>query len=308
MEMKSMRIAYGEALVKLGEKNDKTVVLDADLAHATMTSLFKEKFNDRFFNVGIAEQNLMSMAAGLSLTGNIAFASTFALFGSGRAYEQVRNSICYSNLNVKIALTHSGLTVGEDGGSHQSIEDIALMRVIPNMTVVVPCDAIETEKIVFAISEIEGPVYLRIARLPVPIFTKPEDDFSIGKCNVVKQGSKVCIFATGIMVYKALEAANMLEADGIATTVINVHTIKPIDKDFIIEMAKNHENLFSIEEHSVIGGLGSAIAEVLIKEYPKKLDIIGVNDVFGESGVPDDLLDYHGLSSEKIYNYIKIKN
>lgn len=300
MEKKSMRVAYGEALIKMGHKYENVVVLDADLAHATMTNLFQSEFPDRFFNVGIAEQNLMGMAAGFALAGNIPFASTFALFGAGRAYEIIRNSICYGNLNVKIALTHSGLSVGEDGGTHQAIEDISLMRTIPGMVVLVPSDATETEKAVEAAIQHEGPVYIRIGRPVVPTYTNEATPFKIGKANILKEGNKVCIFSMGLLTYPALQVAEELEKQGVSTTVVNMHTIKPIDAECILKMAKTHEHLFSLEEHSVIGGLGSSIAEVLVKEYPKKLSMLGVQDVFGESGKPDDLLDYHQLTAPKI--------
>lgn len=301
MEQKAIRVAYGEALAKLGEENKDIVVLDADLSHSTMTAMFKAKFPERFFNAGIAEQNMMTMAAGLSIIGKIPFVSTFAVFGTGRAYDQIRNSISYGNLNVKIALTHSGISVGEDGGSHQSIEDIALMRSIPNMIIISPCDAVETEKAVIALARMKGVAYLRMGRMSTDIITNDKTPFEIGKANILKEGSDICIFATGIMVAEALHAAEMLEKDGKSTSVVNIHTIKPIDRKTIIEMAKKHNALVSVEEHSIIGGLGTAISEVLSDECPKQLLRIGINDEFGQSGTPKELLKAYGLTSEEIY-------
>jgi transketolase len=303
--VKALRIAYGEALLELGEKNDKVVALDADLAHATMTCTFGDKFKDRHFNVGVAEANLMGVAAGMALSDFIPFASTFALFGAGRAFEQIRNSICYPKLNVKVAVTHSGLTVGEDGGSHQSIEDIALMRTLPGMTVIVPCDAVEVRKAIFAAAEYDGPVYLRLARLPAPIFMKDDYEFKIGKANVLKDGTDICIFATGIMVYKALEAAEELLKEGINASVVNIHTIKPMDKETVIEMATKAGKVITVEEHSIIGGLGSAVAEILIENAPVKMKRIGINDIFGQSGTPDELLNHYGLTKENIIKTAK---
>ncbi|HWR45908.1 transketolase family protein [Sporomusa sp.] len=304
-ETKALRIAYGETLVELGAQREDIVVLDADLAHATTTYLFGEKYKERFFNVGIAEQNMMGVAAGLAITGFTPIASTFAIFGTGRAYEQVRNTICYPKLNVKLALTHSGVTVGEDGGSHQSIEDISLMRGIPNMTVIVPCDAIQMKKALIAAVNMEGPVYLRVARPPSPVFTDENESFEIGKANVMKDGKDVAIFATGLMVYEALTAAEELAKQGIDAAVVNVHTIKPIDKDVIVSMARKTKKIISVEEHSVIGGLGSAIAEVLSEEKPVKLKRIGVQDLFGQSGTPDQLLEHYGLTSANIMKTAK---
>ena len=305
MEKKATRNAYGDALKKLGEINKNVVVLDADLSGSTMTKTFKSAFNDRFFNMGISEQNMMGAAAGFAIAGKIPFASTFAIFGAGRAFEIIRNSICYPKLNVKIAVTHAGISVGEDGGSHQAIEDIALMRSIPNMTVIVPCDALETEKAIFAAAEFNGPCYLRMARPATRIITTDSTPFTIGKANILKEGSEICIFATGILVPEALEAAEMLEKDGISTTVVNIHTIKPIDRETIISMAKKHKKLISFEEHSIIGGLGSAISEVLTEEYPAQLIRVGVNDTFGESGTVEELMEKYGLTAKSLYNKIK---
>lgn len=304
--MKSPRVAYGEALVELGKKNEKVVVLDADLAHATQTAMFAERFKDRFFNVGIAEQNLMGVAAGLALSGFIPFASTFAIFGAGRAFEQIRNTICYPNsLNVKIAVTHAGVTVGEDGGSHQAVEDISLMRSLPNMTVLVPCDAVETKKAVYAASKIDGPVYIRIARPMAPIITNEDYNFEPGRANVIKEGSDVTIFATGLMVAKALEAAAELENQAISASVVNIHTIKPLDAETILREAGKTKKVITVEEHSIIGGLGSAVAEVLIENMPVKMMRIGINDMFGQSGTPDELLEHYGLTSEHIVKVAK---
>jgi len=303
-EMKAIRVAYGEALAELGEKNDKVVVLDADLAHATMTATFADKFPKRFFNAGIAEANMVSMSAGLSTMGLIPFCSTFAIFGAGRAYEQVRNSVAYPHFNVKLAMTHAGITLGEDGGSHQAIEDIALMRVIPGMTVVVPCDASETRRAVFAVSEMDGPVYLRLARLPSHVF-EGEMPFEIGKANVLKEGTDVAVFACGIMVKAALDAAEALENQGISAAVINMHTIKPIDAECVMKYAKQCGKIVTVEEHSVIGGLGDAVASVVIGKGDFAFKKIGVQDRFGQSGKPDALLAEYGLTVPQIIEDIK---
>ncbi|MEI0748511.1 transketolase family protein [Brachyspira pulli] len=305
MEKKAIRNAYGEALKRLGEINKNVVVLDADLSGSTMTKTFKSAFPERFFNMGIAEQDMMGAAAGLAIAGKIPFASTFAMFGAGRAFEIIRNSICYPKLNVKVAVTHAGISVGEDGASHQSIEDISIMRSIPNMTVIVPCDAIEAEKAVFAAAEFNGPCYLRMARPATNIITKEDTPFTIGKANVLREGKDVCVFATGILVAEALDAAAMAEKDGISVTVVNIHTIKPIDREVVFDMAKKHKKLISIEEHSIIGGLGSAISEVLTDEYPSKLIRLGIKDTFGESGTVDELMNKYGLTSKALYEAIK---
>ncbi|MEI0539989.1 transketolase family protein [Brachyspira pulli] len=305
MEKKAIRNAYGEALKRLGEINKNVVVLDADLSGSTMTKTFKSAFPERFFNMGIAEQDMMGAAAGLAIAGKIPFASTFAMFGAGRAFEIIRNSICYPKLNVKVAVTHAGISVGEDGASHQSIEDISIMRSIPNMTVIVPCDAVEAEKAVFAAAEFDGPCYLRMARPATNIITKEDTPFKIGKANVLREGKDVCVFATGILVAEALDAAAMAEKDGISVTVVNIHTIKPIDREVVVDMAKKHKKLISIEEHSIIGGLGSAISEVLTDEYPSKLIRLGIKDTFGESGTVDELMNKYGLTSKALYEAIK---
>ena len=301
---KSLRVAYGEALVKLGAKNEKVVALDADLAHATMSATFAAAYPDRFYNMGIAEANMMCAAAGFAHTGYIPFASTFALFGSGRAYEQIRNSICYTNANVKFAFSHSGLSVGEDGGSHQSIEDIALMREMPNMTVFVPCDPKETEKAVMAAAEIDGPVYIRVARPVCEDITEEDTPFIPGKANIMRDGNDVCIITAGLMVPIALKAAEELEKEGISAAVVNMHTIKPIDTE-IIEMNKKCKGIVTAEEHSVIGGLGSAVAEVLAGNAGAKFERVGIQDKFGKSGKPDQLFAAYGLTAENIIEKCK---
>ena len=302
---KAIRAAYGEAVTKIGATNDKIIVLDADLSGATQTKLFKKEFPDRFYNVGIAEENLMGVAAGLAYQGFIPFASTFAVFGTGRAFEIVRNQIAYVNLNVKLALTHAGISVGEDGGSHQSIEDIALMRALPNMTVIVPCDAIETEKAVKAAAEYVGPVYLRLARPVVEDVTKVEDKFEIGKAQVLKDGKDACIIACGLMVQKALDAANELTKNGIDTAVINMHTIKPLDKETILKFNEKCKVIVTAEEHSVIGGLGSAVAEVIAGKNGAKFAMVGVEDKFGHSGNPEKLFEEYGLTKDNIIKKVK---
>lgn len=298
------RAAYGDALVELGAKNDKVVVLDADLAHATMTMKFAQAYPDRFFNAGIAEANMVDMAAGLSTMGLIPFCSTFAMFGAGRAYEQVRNSIAYPKFNVKLCMSHAGVSVGEDGGSHQCIEDLALMRVIPGMTVIVPADATEARKAVMALAEMEGPAYLRLARLATPVF---EEDypFEIGKANVLRQGSDVAVFACGLMVSEALSAAELLQAEGISAAVINVHTIKPIDAECVTAWAEKCGKVVTVEEHSVIGGLGDAVADVLMGKVACKFRKIGVEDQFGQSGKAADVLREYGLTADQIAAKIK---
>ena len=302
---KSLRVAYGEALVKLGAKNEKVVALDADLAHATMSATFAAAYPDRFYNMGIAEANMMCAAAGFAHTGYIPFASTFALFGSGWAYEQIRNSICYTNANVKFAFSHSGLSVGEDGGSHQSIEDIALMREMPNMTVFVPCDPKETEKAVMAAAEIDGPVYIRVARPVCEDITEEDTPFIPGKANIMRDGNDVCIITAGLMVPIALKAAEELEKEGISAAVVNMHTIKPIDTEIILEMNKKCKGIVTAEEHSVIGGLGSAVAEVLAGNAGAKFERVGIQDKFGKSGKPDQLFAAYGLTAENIIEKCK---
>lgn len=298
------REAYGKALVELGAINDKIVVLDADLAGATMTKYFKAAYPDRFFDCGIAECNMMDIGAGLSTMGLIPFCSTFAMFGAGRAYEQIRNSIAYPKFNVKICCSHAGVSVGEDGGSHQCLEDIGLMRLIPGMTVIVPADANEARKATFALAEFQGPAYMRTARLATPVF---EEDypFEIGKANVLQDGKDVAIFACGLMVAEALEAAKLLAAEGVHAAVINIHTIKPIDAACITEYAEKCGHVVTVAEHSVIGGLGDAVAEVLMGKVNCKFKKIGVNDQFGQSGKAVDVLREYGLTGDQIAAAIK---
>ena len=299
-EKKATRQSYGEALLSLGEENEKVVVLDADLAGATKTELFSKKFPDRFFDMGIAEANMIATAAGLATCGRIPYASTFAVFAAGRAYDQIRNSVCYPNLNVKICATHAGVTVGEDGATHQMIEDISLMRTLPNMTVISTSDDVETRWAVKEIAKIQGPVYLRLARLATPILYEENQSFSIGKAIQIGEGTDATVFATGVVVAEALKAKELLEKKDIHIRVIDMHTIKPIDREMIVKCAKETKKLISIEDHSVIGGLGSAIAEVLTEEYPCKLIRMGIKDTFGKSGSAVDLLKYFGLTSEDI--------
>lgn len=299
-DKKSTRQAYGEYLVTLGEKNKNLVVLDADLSGATKTNIFKKACPERHFNAGIAETNLMGMAAGLATVGKIPFASTFAIFGAGRAYEVIRNSICYPKLNVKIALTHSGISVGEDGGSHQSIEDIALMRVIPNMTVLCPADAIETEKMMDAAMEINGPVYIRLGRSDVPFLFDEDYEFEVGKASFLKMGRDVTIIATGLMVGAALEAAELLKDDGISARVLNMGSIKPIDIDAIEDAAIKTGAIVTAEEHSIIGGLGGAVAEVLCEVAPVPMERVGVKDIFGQSGKVGALMEKYELTPKDI--------
>lgn len=294
------REAYGEILKELGEKHKDIVVLDADLSKSTKTAVFKKAFPERFFNVGIAEQNLMGIGAGLAASGKIPFVSTFAMFAAGRAFEQIRNSICYPKLNVKIAATHAGLTVGEDGASHQSIEDISLMRSIPNMTVIVPADAEETRKAVACAATYNGPVYIRLGRMSVPDLFAADYTFELGKAVQIVEGKDVTIIATGIMVATAKQAAEELAAVGISARVLNIHTIKPIDREAIIKAASDTGAIVTCEEHSIIGGLGSAVAEVIVENNPVPMERVGVMDTFGESGTPSSLLVKYHLTAEDI--------
>ena len=300
------REAYGKTLAKLADINPNIVVLDADLSKSTKTADFKEVAPERFFNMGIAESNMMGVAAGLSTCGKIPFVSTFAIFAAGRAYEQIRNSICYPKLNVKICATHAGLTVGEDGATHQAIEDLSLMRSIPNMVVINPADGIETEAAIKAIAEYDGPCYVRLGRMAVENVNLNEDyKFEIGKGIKLSEGNDVTIVATGIMVEKALKAKTILANEGINARVINIHTIKPLDTELIIDSAKETGAIITVEEHSIIGGLGSAVTEVVSEFYPVPVVRIGVNDVFGESGKPNELLVLFGLTVENIVERAK---
>ena len=297
-EKKSTRIAYGEALKKLGAVDEKVLVCDADLAHATMTAYFADEYPDRFYNFGIAEGNMITSAAALAQSGYTVFASTFAVFGAGRALEQIRNSICYSKANVKIGCSHAGPSCGEDGGSHQAVEDISLMRTLPNMTVLVPADAIEMEKAVFAAAKLDGPVYIRTGRLPTDICTEDSTPFEIGKANILREGKDVAIIACGIMVPQALYAAEALEKEGVSARVIDMHTIKPLDEALVLKAARETGAVVTSEEASVIGGLGGAVAELLAENCPVPVLRHGVNDRFGRSGTAAAVLEYFGLTPE----------
>lgn len=299
------REAYGKALVKLGKINDDVVVLDADLSKSTKTNDFLKAYPNRFFNMGIAEQNLVGAACGFATAGKIPFASTFAMFATGRAFEVIRNSVCYPKLNVKICATHAGITVGEDGGSHQSVEDISLMRSIPNMTVVVPADGIEAEKMIFAAAEFNGPMYVRLGRSAVPTIFGEDYNFEIGKGVVLRDGNDVTIIACGIMVNEALIAADILKEENINARVINMSTIKPIDTELIIKAAKETKAIVTAEEHSIIGGLGSAVSEVVCENHPVVVKKVGMNDCFGESGTPNELLAKYGLTAKDIVEKVK---
>ena len=299
------RDAYGKALVKIGASNPDVVVLDADLSKSTKTADFQSAYPERFFNLGIAEQNLMGVAAGFAAAGKIPFASTFAVFAIGRAYDQIRNTIAYPMLNVKIAATHAGLTVGEDGGSHQMIEDLALTRAIPGMTVIVPADATETEQAIIKAVEYQGPVYIRLGRPAVPVIFDDSYQFEIGKSVIVREGSDLTIFATGIMVSEALLAADELAKEGIMAEVINISTIKPIDSEGIAASIKKTGCCLSCEEHNILGGLGGAIAEVLAETCPAPMERVGVDDVFGRSGSPDELMEVYGLKKKDIIGKAK---
>lgn len=307
MEKKATRNAYGEALVKLGKVNKDVVVLDADLTKSTMTTFFQKEFPKRHLNMGIAEANMMTTAAGIATTGKIPFASTFAVFAAGRAFDQIRNSIAYPKLNVKICPTHAGVSLGEDGGSHQSIEDIALMRVLPGMVVLSPADAVETEKMVFAIADYNGPVYMRLGRLAVPVLFDENYKFEIGKAKLMKDGNDVALIATGLLVYEALRASEILAEKGIQARVINMSTIKPLDEETVLKAAKECKFIVTSEEHSIIGGLGSAVSEYLSENYPTKVIKHGVNDIFGQSGEGNEMLDKYGLRAENIVEIV-LKN
>jgi transketolase len=302
---KATRESYGIALLELGHENDKVVVLDADLSKSTKTNGFKEEFKDRFFNAGIAEQNLMGMAAGFANVGNIPFASTFAVFATGRAFEIIRNSICYPKVNVKIAATHAGITVGEDGGSHQSIEDIALMNSLPNMTVIVPADHREAMAATKAAAEFDGPVYLRFGRCNTEDIFDENYKFEIGKGVQVRDGNDIAIIATGMMVQKAIEASKALGSQGISARVINISTIKPIDRELIIKAAKETKGIVTAEEHSIIGGFGAMVSQVVCGECPTLVKMVGIKDTFGESGTPDELMEKYKLTSEAIIEEVK---
>lgn len=302
---KSTREAYGEALAALGKENEKLVVLDADLAGATKTSTFKKAFPDRFFDFGIAEADMICAAAGFAFSGFVPFASTFAIFGAGRAFEQIRNSVAYPGANVKLAFTHAGLSVGEDGGSHQALEDIALMRELPGMTVFSPCDAAETVKAVKAALEIEGPVYLRLTRPGTDDVTDETTPFVPGKAVTLREGKDAAIFATGLMVSRALKAAELLSADGIDTAVVDFHTIKPLDEECVLAYNSSVRAIVTAEDHFITGGLGSAVAEVIAGKGSARFDRVGVADRFGQSGSPDELYREYGLTPEHLAEKVK---
>lgn len=297
---KATRQSYGEALLQIGEDNENVFVLDADLSGATKTDLFAKKYPDRFFDMGIAEANMFGTAAGFATCGKIPYASTFAVFAAGRGYDQIRNSICYPNLNVKICATHCGITVGEDGATHQMIEDISLMRTLPNMTVISPSDDIQTKWIINEISKIEGPVYVRLARLATPIIYDDSQEFEIGKAIQIGEGVDGTIFATGVTVAEAIKAKEELRKKDIDVRVVDIHTIKPIDKEIIVKCAKETKKLISIEDHNIIGGLGSSISEVLTEQYPVKLTRLGIQDTFGKSGKAEELMKYFGITADDI--------
>ena len=297
---KATRQSYGEALAELGKENEKIVVLDADLSMTTKTCIFAKKFPERFFDVGIAEQNLMGVAAGLANSGFTAFASSFAVFATGRGYDQIRNSIAYPNLNVKICASHSGVTAGEDGATHQMIEDLSMMRTLPNMTVLSTSDDAQTKWAVKEIAKINGPVYLRLCRLASPIIYDENTKFEFGKGVQIGDGTDAAVIATGVTVAEAIKAQEMLKEKGINIRVIDIHTIKPIDKDIIIKAAKETNKIITIEDHNIIGGLGSAVCEVLSENYPTKVIRMGIKDTFGTSGRGTDLMKYFGITAEDI--------
>ena len=299
------RQAYGEALVELGKEHDNLVVMDADLSGSTKTAMFAKEFPERFFNMGIAEQNMYGAAAGLALSGKIVCASTFAMFATGRAFEVIRNSIGYTGANVKVCASHAGITVGEDGASHQTFEDIALMRTIPGMTVVNPSDAVATRKLLRQIVEMDGPCYFRVGRAAVPVFYGEDDEITLGKGNLIRDGKDVTIIATGIMVSAAYDAAEKLAEEGVDARVIDIHTIKPIDEEIIVKAAEETGAIVTAEEHGVIGGLGDAVAQVVVKEHPCRMAMVGQQDTFGESGKPDQLLAKYNMTADDIAEAVR---
>ena len=294
------RASYGEALAELGSENENVVVLDADLSGATKTSVFAKKFPDRFFDVGIAEQDLMGTATGMATFGKITYVSTFAVFAAGRAYDQVRNTIAHTNSNVKICATHAGITVGEDGATHQMLEDIGMMKAIPNMTVICPSDDTQTKWIIKEISKIDGPVYVRLSRLATPVIYEEDNQFEIGKGVQIGNGTDATIIATGVTVAEAIKAQEILKGKGIDVRVVDMHTIKPIDKELIIKCAKETKRIVTIEDHSTIGGLGSSVCDVLAENYPTKVEKMGINDKFGESGKAEELMRFYGIDAQAI--------
>lgn len=294
------RASYGEALAELGGENENVVVLDADLSGATKTSVFAKKFPDRFFDVGIAEQDLMGTATGMATFGKIPYVSTFAVFAAGRAYDQVRNTVAHTNSNVKICATHAGITVGEDGATHQMLEDIGMMKAIPNMTVICPSDDTQTKWIIKEISKIDGPVYVRLSRLATPVIYEEDNQFEIGKGVQIGNGTDATIIAAGVTVAEALKAQEILKGKGIDVRVVDMHTIKPIDKELIIKCAKETKRIITIEDHSTIGGLGSSVCDVLSENYPTKVEKMGINDKFGESGKAEELMRFYGIDAQAI--------
>lgn len=304
-EKMATRAAYGKALVEMGAENPNLVVMDADLSKSTMTAEFGKVYPERFFNMGIAEQNLYGTAAGLALSGKTVCASTFAMFASGRAFEIIRNSIGYTGANVKICATHAGITVGEDGASHQTFEDLALMRTIPGMTVVNPSDGVSAKKLLKQVVGMEGPAYVRLGRAAVPVFYDETADVELGKGNVLRAGKDVTVIATGIMVSEAMEAASQLETEGVDVRVIDMHTIKPLDEELIVKAAEETGKIVTAEEHSVIGGLGSAVAEVLCRKCPAKMAMVGQQDTYGESGKPDELKEKYGMTAADIVEAVR---
>lgn len=304
-EKMATRAAYGKALVEIGAENPNLVVMDADLSKSTMTNEFSKTYPERFFNMGIAEQNLYGTAAGLALSGKVVCASTFAMFASGRAFEIIRNSIGYTGANVKICATHAGITVGEDGASHQTFEDLALMRTIPGMTVVNPSDGVSARLLLKQVVDFDGPAYVRLGRAAVPVFYDETADIKLGKGNVLRPGRDVTVIATGIMVAEAMLAASQLAEEGIDVRVIDMHTIKPLDEDIIIEAAKETGRIVTAEEHSIVGGLGSAVAEVLCRKCPVRVEMVGQHDTYGESGKPDELKEKYGMTAADIVRAVR---
>ncbi len=300
-----MRDGYGKALLKLIGDGKPVVALDADVAKSTRTVWVRDQYPEHFLDMGIAEQDMVGTASGLALGGIIPFASTYGVFLAGRAWDQIRTTVCYNNLNVKLAGAHAGISVGPDGATHQALEDVALMRVLPNMTVVVPCDAVETEKATLALAEREGPCYIRFGREAVPVITDEDSPFEIGKANVLRDGKDAVLFANGAMVYEGLEAAKQLAGEGIDLMVVNLHTVKPLDQEAVVAAAQKTGRVITAEEHQAAGGMGSAVAECLAQNYPVPMRILGMQDGFGESGAPDELMKRYGFSSDAIYQAVK---
>lgn len=300
-----MRDGYGKALLKLIGDGKPVVALDADVAKSTRTVWVRDQYPEHFLDMGIAEQDMVGTASGLALGGMIPFASTYGVFLAGRAWDQIRTTVCYNNLNVKLAGAHAGISVGPDGATHQALEDVALMRVLPNMTVVVPCDAVETEKATLALAEREGPCYIRFGREAVPVITDEDSPFEIGKANVLRDGKDAVLFANGAMVYEGLEAAKQLAGEGIDLMVVNLHTVKPLDQEAVLAAARKTGRVITAEEHQAAGGMGSAVAECLAQNYPVPMRILGMQDGFGESGAPDELMKRYGFSSDAIYQAVK---